>query len=105
MISFKEFYLLEITNPHHRRRAIDRGHKMSRKGDNIEKANLIAKRHKKGDPNHKDPLPIGPIAANNPKLMKYGINLNDIPNNGYKKLSNSKQAVKRLGNTLTIINL
>jgi len=106
MLSFKEFYLLEITNPHHRRRSLTRGNKFSRNGSgNLEKANQIANRYKKGDPNHKDPLPLGPILPNDKRLLKYNINLSDIPNNGHKQLSNSKQAVKRVGNILTIINL
>lgn len=106
MISFKEYYLLEITNPHHRRDGrITRGNKFTRDGSNLESGNLIANRYKKGDPNNKDPLPVGPIAPNNPRLLKYDININDIKDGEYKRLSNSKQAVKRLGNTLTIINL
>lgn len=106
MISFKEYYLLEITTPHHRKDSrITRGNKFTRNGNNIESGNLIANRYKKGDPNHKEPLSVGPISSNNPELLKYDINLNDIKNGEYKRLGNSKQAVKRLGNTLTIINI
>lgn len=105
MISFKEYCLLEITNPHHRRRSLTRGNRFTRDGSNIEKGNLIANRYKKGDPNHKEPLSLGPIASNNPDLLSYGIDLNNIKNGDYKRLGNSKQAVKRLGNTLTIINI
>ena len=106
MISFKEYYILEITNPHHRRDSrVTRGNKFTRDFSNIEKGNLIANRYKKGDPNHKEPLSVGPIAFNNPELMKYDINIQDIKDGEYKRLGNSKQAVKRLGKNLTIINI
>lgn len=84
MESFSTFYYESIvteetsliTNPHHRTdsRLITRGLNIT--GG----SNIIANRYKKGDPNYKEKLPVGPIGLPTAYgiISKYGLNKDTV---------------------------
>jgi uncharacterized protein YqfB (UPF0267 family) len=75
MITFEQFFY-ESIKPHHRtiRRITQRG------TDPENKMNIVANRYKKGDPNYKEKIEVGPISRVKLKELvgKYNLNISEL---------------------------